>query len=133
MDEETRCCEECYTTNGIESHHIIYRKKCKPLENCRHNLVDLCQFHHRDNKKGVHNDKELNRKYKLQFQNYLEMHLLKEYLTREEIKEVLEISEHPLDKLLSSLITHNSRYNRNDLILACMGGAMVEEREVTNE
>ena len=54
------------------------------------------------------------------------MSFLKEYLTREEIKEVLEISDNPLDKLLSSLITHNSKYNRDEVILICLGGKKVE-------
>lgn len=132
IEEEVRYCAECYSTYGIESHHIVYRKHCKSLENCKHNLVDLCYIHHRDHKKGIHHNKELNRKYKLIFQNYMEIHFLKEYLTKEEIKEVLEISEHPLDKLLSGLITHNSKYNRNDLIRLCMGGRTLES-EVTNE
>jgi hypothetical protein len=130
IEEEYRYCAECFSNVGIESHHITYRKKCKPLENCKHNLVDLCYIHHRDHKEGIHHNHELNQKYKLKFQNYLEMSFLKEYLTREEIKEVLEISEHPLDKLLSSLITHNSKYNREELILICLGGKKVE---VTNE
>lgn len=132
IEEDLRYCAECYSTYGIESHHITYRKKCKPLENCKHNLVDLCSFHHRDGKAGIHHDYKLRKKYKLKFQNYLEIHFLKEYLTKEEIKEVLEISEHPLDKLLSSLITHNSKYKREEVILICMGGKL-EESEVNNE
>ena len=130
MYEEVRYCAECATTYGIEDHHIIYKKHCKPLDNCKHIHVDLCSYHHRNQPNGIHFNKELNRKYKLMFQNYLEIHFLKEYLTREEIKEVLEISEHPLDKLLSGLIRHNSKYNREELIIACMGGKRIEEREV---
>jgi len=126
IEEEYRYCAECGLTFGIEDHHIIYKGKCKPLDYCKHNHVDLCYIHHRDHKKGIHHNKQLNEKYKLIFQNYLEMHFLKEYLTREEIKEVLGISEHPLDKLLSSLITHNSKYNRDELIMVCMGGQRIE-------
>lgn len=126
LDEEIRYCAECNSTFGIEDHHIIYKGKCKPLDFCKHNHVDLCCQHHRNQRYGIHFDKELNKKYKLIFQNYLEMHFLKEYLTREEVKEVLEISDHPLDKLLSSLITHNSKYDRDELILICMGGKKIE-------
>lgn len=131
--EYDRYCLECGTTYGIENHHVVYKSKCKPLEDCKENQIDLCYIHHRDHKKGIHHNKVLDIKYKLRFQNYLEIHLLKEYLTREEIKEVLGIADKPLNRLLSSLIMHNGMYNREDVIFWCMGKQKIIESEVNNE
>ncbi|AQR95530.1 hypothetical protein [Clostridium saccharoperbutylacetonicum] len=123
-------CNECGTSYGVEKHHIISRKQVKPLEDCKHVFVYLCYKHHRDHKTGVHFNRALYLKYKLQFQNYLETHLLKEFLTREEIKEVLEIKDKPLDRLLSSLILHKGKYAREDVILACMAKKKVTEEDI---
>ncbi|WP_202127953.1 hypothetical protein [Clostridium sp. C2-6-12] len=85
---------------------------------------------HRDHKKGVHHNRKLYLKYKLQFQNYLEAHLLSEYLTREEIKAVLEIKDKPLDRLLKSLTMYKGKYAREDVILKCMADKKVTEDEI---
>lgn len=100
---EEKYCNECGTSYGIELHHIISRRQLKPLEDCKHNFVYLCYNHHRDHKLGVHHNRKMYLTYKLKFQNFLEIHLLKEYLTREEIQAVLGIKDKPLDKLLKSL------------------------------
>ena len=118
-------CEECGTSYMVETHHIVFRSECKPLENCNMNHSCLCPFHHRDHKKGVHHNRELNKKYKLQFQNELEMKLLKNELTREEVQEVLVIKEKPLDRLLKTLTCKNSKYIREEVIRACMGGKSI--------
>ncbi|MFT8352417.1 hypothetical protein [Clostridium saccharoperbutylacetonicum] len=122
-------CNECGTSYGVELHHIISRKQVKPLEDCKHVFVYLCYKHHRDHKTGVHFNRKLYLKYKLQFQNYLESHFLKEFLTREEIKEVLEIKDKPLDRLLSSLILHKGKYAREDVIFKCMAYKKVTEED----
>lgn len=123
-------CLECGTPYGIENHHIVSRRQCKPLEECEKNQVDLCAIHHRDHRKGIHFNRKLYLKYKLKFQNYLETHLLKEYLTREEIKEVLEIKDKPLDRLLKSLTMYKGKYARKDVILKCMADKKVTEEEI---
>jgi hypothetical protein len=120
-------CEECGVYGIVELHHIISRKQCKPLEFCKHNFVYLCYNHHRHNKTGVHADRKLDHKYKLIFQNFLEIHFLKEYLTREEIKEVLQIKDKPLDILLKPLILQKGKYVREDVIRACMSGKLILE------
>ena len=78
-------CEECKLDTVVELHHIISRKQLKALEFCEHNFAYLCYNHHRNNKTGIHANIELDYKYKLKFQNYLEMNFLHEYLTREEM------------------------------------------------
>ena len=96
----TRYCKVCgnpYT----ELHHIMFRSEVKALEHCKLNLVSLCVEHHKGTY-GVHGSKgaTLNRKLKLEFQNALEELWDKQYLTREEINEVLQINDKALNRLL---------------------------------
>ena len=122
-------CEECGLDTIVELHHIVSRKQLKSLELCKHNFAYLCYMHHRDSKTGVHFDRNLDKKYKLRLQNYLEKSFLKEELSREEIKEILDIKDKPLDSLLNHLIKHNDKYIKEDVIRACMGGKMILEDE----
>ena len=121
----TRYCKVCGTSYGIESHHIIKRSQNSNLVNCKLNLIDLCYIHHRDHKKGVHFNKELDRKLKLELQNKLENLFDKDYLTKEEINKILQISEKTLNRLIKTLQLHNDKYVKEDVIKACMGGKYV--------
>lgn len=125
---EIHFCKVCGKRYGIERHHIVFKSECKALEHCKLNYVYLCSNHHRGTY-GVHgrDGNKLNRYLKLDFQNRLEMLLDKQYLTREEINEVLQISEKALQKLLKALTLHKSKYAREDVIRACMGGKLIEE------
>ena len=111
---------------ATELHHRVYRSECKPLEHCKINLIYLCREHHRGTY-GVHGKygDKLNKTIKLQLQNYLEMIFDKELLTRDEINEVLNISERSLERLLKILTLHKGKYARKDVIRACMGGKMI--------
>ncbi|CAI3199763.1 hypothetical protein CNEO2_1270017 [Clostridium neonatale] len=53
------------------------------------------------------------------------MSFFNEYLTREEIKAVLEIKDKALESILKHLIQHKGKYFREDVIRACMGGKMM--------
>jgi hypothetical protein len=92
-----------------------------------------CQEHHRGTN-GVHgkNGSKLDRALKLQFQNYLELLFNKPLLTREEIQEVLQIKDKPLDSLLKTLNLKECKYIREEVIRQCMGGKMIVEG-VNNE
>lgn len=105
----TRYCKVCGTSYGIESHHIVKRSQNSNLVNCKLNLIDLCYIHHRDHKKGVHFNKELDRKLKLELQNKLESLFDKDYLTKEEINKILQISEKALNSLVKTLQLHNDK------------------------
>ena len=117
-------CYICETAEDTESHHIILRSECKPLEFCPINTVRVCNrchdFMHHDSR-GYKKLKEL----KLEYQNKLEFLFDKKYLTREEIKEVLQIKDKPLDRLLKTLIPKKGLYERGEVILRCMGGKMI--------
>ncbi|WP_308779612.1 hypothetical protein [uncultured Clostridium sp.] len=121
----TRYCKVCGTSYGIESHHIVKRSQNANLVNCKLNLIDLCYIHHRDHKKGVHFNKELDRKLKLELQNKLENLFDKDYLTKEEINKILQISEKALNRLIKTLQLHNDKYVKEDVIKVCMGGKYV--------
>ena len=101
--DNTECCFVCGSFN-TELHHIVFRSQNKQLENCVLNHIRLCPEHHRGTN-GVHGKKghKLDKVLKLHFQNTLEIVFFKELLTREEIKEVLDISDKPLNRLLKGL------------------------------
>lgn len=123
----TKYCNICGTSYA-ETHHIMFRSEVKSLEHCKLNLVDLCIDHHKGTY-GVHGSKgaALNRKLKLEFQNRLEMLLDKQYLTKEEINEVLEINDKALNRLLKTLRLQKDKYVREEVIRACMGGRIICE------
>ena len=63
---------------------------------------------------------------RLQFQNKLEILFDKEYLTKEEINDVLKISQTALKGLLKTLTVYKEGYEREDVIRVCMGGKIIE-------
>lgn len=122
----TEECNMCQEQIGQETHHIILRKECKPLESCEINKVRLCNkchnyLHH--DRRGYIKIREL----KMKFQNKLEMIFDRNYFTREEIKHALEIKDKPLDRLLKPLVLKKGMYEREDIIRACMGGKILLE------
>ena len=108
-----------------EIHHIVFRSKAPSLIKCKLNLIPLCQKCHYSIHHGTGH--KLDIILKLEFQNKLEILFDKRELTREEINEVLQISEKALQKLLKALTLHKSKYAREDVIRACMGGKLIEE------
>lgn len=122
-------CEECGQDTIVELHHIVSRKQLKALEFCEHNFAYLCYNHHRHNKTGIHANRELDHKYKLKFQNYLKMNFLHEYLTREEIKEVLGIKDNAVDSLCKLMKQEKGMFTREDVIRCCMGGKIILQED----
>lgn len=103
-----------------EIHHIMFRSQVPSLIKCKLNLIPLCQGCHY----SIHHGKgaALNNKLKLEFQNTLETLFIKEYLTEEEISQVLEISESATYRLLKTLKRYKEGYSRDEVILRCMNG-----------
>ena len=122
---EYRECELCKLRPASEIHHIIYRSHCKALIKSNINLIPLCQICHAKVHRGKES-KELNKKLRLQFQNKLEILFDKQYLTEEEISDVLKISQTALKGLLKTLTVYKEGYKREDVIRTCMGGKMYE-------
>ena len=123
---EYRECELCKLRPASEVHHIIYRSHCKALIKSNLNLISLCQQCHAKIHRGKES-KELNKKLRLQFQNKLEILFDKQYLTEKEINDVLKISQTALKGLLKTLTVYKGNlFKREDVIMACMGGKMIE-------
>ena len=123
---EYRECELCKLRPASEIHHIIYRSHCKALIKSDINLIPLCQICHTKVHRGKES-KELNHKLRLQFQNKLEILFDKEYLTKEDINDVLKISQTALKGLLKTLTVYKGNlFKREDVIRVCMGGKMYE-------
>lgn len=122
MDRYCKVCGNPYT----ELHHIMFRSEVKTLEHCKLNLVNLCVEHHKGTY-GVHGSKgaRLNRKLKLEFQNTLEELWGKQYLTKEEINNVLRINDKALNRLLKRLSLQNDKYVKEDVIRVCMAGKLI--------
>ncbi|MDP4146086.1 MAG: hypothetical protein Q8936_16620 [Bacillota bacterium] len=117
-------CYICEIADDTQDHHIILRKECKPLENCEMNKVRVCTRCHDYIHKHPMGHIELKR-LKMEFQNKLEIFFNKEYFSREEIKEILEIKDKPVDRLLKTLVKQKGLYEREDVIRACMGGKIL--------
>ena len=125
---EYRECELCKLRPASEIHHIIYRSHCKALIKSDINLIPLCKICHAKVHRGKES-KELNHKLRLQFQNKLEILFDKEYLTKEEINDVLKISQTALKGLLKTLTVYKEGYKREDVIRACCGGRLIIQEE----
>ena len=126
MEDDKRC-YVCGNPN-VELHHICFRSKVPSLTNCVLNHVYLCPEHHRGtySPHGKYGH-ELDIKLKLEFQNKLEILFDKEYLTEEEIKQTLGISDRALKRLLKTLKKEkDGTYNRTSVIISCMGGRLYE-------
>ena len=122
MGDDIHWCPIC-GQRGTELHHRIFKSQVKPLENCKLNHVYLCPEHHRGTQ-GIHGKcgYKLDKLLKLQLQNNLEILFDKEWLTKEEVNEVLQISEKALNSLFKTIQSKGNKYTREDCIRACMGG-----------
>lgn len=119
-----RWCVAC-GTSYIELHHIVFKSENKALEDCKLNHIYLCPDHHRGTY-GPHGAKgsRYNKKLKLEFQRKLENLWDKALLTKEDINKVLEIPETALTKLLKIVKSVNGKYEKEDVIRACLGGKL---------
>ena len=71
MKKIAKVCYVCNSIHNIEEHHVFYGPNRSASE--KHKLkVCLCIFHHRNNKEGVHFNKEFDLKLKQKFQKIFE-------------------------------------------------------------
>lgn len=119
----TPYCKICGKMYGIEVHHIIKRSQCKPLEHCKLNLIGLCEEHHRGTY-GVHGKQghELDKRLRREFRDKLELLFDREHFTKEEIRQTLNISDRACESLCKLIKSNKGVFNREDIIIACMGG-----------
>ncbi|CAI3547942.1 hypothetical protein [Clostridium neonatale] len=122
-------CKNCGAFGRITEHHKIKRSKQTALIKCKNNLIDLCdQCHYVIHHSPAGHKLDIN--IQLSFQNFLETRFLKEFISREEVKEVLEITDRETNRLLKTLMQHNGLYVREDLIRCCMGGKIITQGDL---
>lgn len=126
MSDE-KWCSICGTSYNVQRHHIIFKSECKQLEYCEMDIVLLCNFHHNDHREGVHHNKELNRKLRSEFQEKLELLLDSEFLTEEDIRQALQISERSAYRLCKTIKKTKGKFAREDCIISIMGGKKVSD------
>ena len=118
-------CHVCGEVGYCELHHIVYRSQATYMKMMNINLIMLCQNHHRGNM-GVHNNKKLDLKLKLELQTKLRGMFTKKFYSREEIKKLLKCTEKDLDLTLKKLCCYRLGYGREQLIMRLMGGRLYD-------
>lgn len=107
--------------HGSECHHIVFRSQQKALEHCEYNMMYLCSNHHRGNS-SPHKNRKIDLEYKRNFQSKLYDMFKKDEYTREEVKEVLNISDNAITRLLKPVYSRAGVYEKEEIIRSCMGG-----------
>ncbi|WP_125153125.1 hypothetical protein [Clostridium rectalis] len=115
-------CTVCGKPNS-ECHHIVFKSQQKALEHCKYNYIYLCKEHHTGNN-SPHKNRQIDVKYKLIFQNMLFEKFTNKDYTEEGIKEILNISNVSVKRLVKIIDKHIDRYKKEDIIRACMGGKL---------
>ena len=117
-------CEVCGANGIVTEHHRINRGQQPALIKCKKNLINLCNECHF----SIHHGKDghaLDQKLKLEFQNYLEIVFDKQYFSREEVQEILEINSRATDSLCKTLNQHKGLFAREDIIRSACGGKLI--------
>lgn len=116
--EKVEFCELCYSDYDVQLHHAVFKSELKELSHCRLNHVYLCKECH----KKLHKNKggELDKKVKLIFCNRLESKILKKYITFNEIKLILGISNNATKKIVKDLIRYKEGFKREEIINICI-------------
>ena len=116
-------CDNCGCLTNLELHHRVFKSKCPAMKDSKLNHIHLCYECHRGTH-GVHGKygHKLDVKCKLGLQQKLEQFLMAELLTKEQIKDVLEITPKNVERLVKPLINIKGLYRREDIIRAAMGG-----------
>lgn len=111
-------CEICGNPK-VEKHHIIFKSQFKGLE-AEWNYKYLCPTHHRGNK-SPHRNKQIDRAYKREVQQYLTQALTKDYYTQNEIIKELNLQANVVRKICKILQIYKEGYKNEDIILRIMG------------
>lgn len=114
-------CGNCNT----ENHHIIFRGQSKALIKCKLNLVELCEAHHRGHD-GIHgkNGRALDLKLKLDLQDRLFSLFEKDYITKKDIENKLEISLSCVEKVVKGMVISKEGYEKEAVIRKLLGGKL---------
>lgn len=117
------CCN-CGRCGYVELHHVILRSQASYMKQISINLVQLCQDCHRGSPNGVHHNKKLDLKLKLELQTKLETMFINKFYSREEIQPSLQCSDFDTTLILKKLTLYRFGYSSEQLIRRCLGGRM---------
>ena len=120
-------CEICNAQADI--HHIVHRSE-GGLD-IELNYKYLCPSHHRG-KYGPHQSKEIDLRYKLDFQNKLFDILKKDYYAFKELALELNIPKNTLKRITKNLKLYKEGYKRSDVIFKIMGEKFYSEEMIVN-
>ena len=124
-----KVCKICGKTEEqivMQSHHVVSRKQQPALINCKLNQVWLCIDCHTAGPNAVHNGGFLElKKLRLELQKEYYKIFKEEFYSKEIIKDILEIKQNEVDRLLKTLKTKDGLYEKEDVIRACMGGKLM--------
>ncbi|MDU3410159.1 hypothetical protein [Clostridium sp.] len=112
-------CALCYSSKDIEKHHSVFKSEVRSLSHCKMNYIYLCHCCHTNLHR--HKGGELDQKVKMMFQNRLEEKVLKHYITYDEIKEILDISDTATHNLAHNMVRYKEGFSRENLINTCIG------------
>ena len=123
-------CQNCYSYGMVELHHIIKKSQASFLRDCELNFIHLCPNCHRGTF-GVHGREgnKLDFKIRLDYQNKIEMLLIKEAYTKEQLKELLKINSSSIDSLCKLTQCEKGTFNREDILRTLCGGKLITENE----
>jgi hypothetical protein len=89
------------------------------------NLVPLCIPCHRGTL-GVHNNKKIDLKLKIQLQFQLQKMFIEKYYSRDEIQEILQCTDFDTTLILKKLTLYRYGYNTEQLIRRMLGGRLYD-------
>lgn len=114
-------CEVCGRPHA-QIHHIIHRSAAKYLTNVKINFKYLCLEHHNGGDNSPHRNYEVDKKYKIEYQQKVENLFTNPFYTEAEVIKILKVSRSSADKILKTLVLHKEGYSREDIILRLLGG-----------
>lgn len=116
-------CEVC-GANYAEKHHIIFKSQAKYLENVPINFKYLCSEHHRGNR-SPHQNKAIDIKYKREYQDkVISLFTYTGFYKEADIKNILNISNNDVKRIVKKLVLHKEGYCGNELINRLLGNKL---------
>jgi hypothetical protein len=115
-------CEVC-KEEGYK-HHIVF--KSEGGFEFKLNYKYLCLEHH-SGKLSPHKNNIIDISYKLELQEKLKDILTDDYYSKEKIKELLELNNNSLKRLLLNLKLYKEGYKKHDIIFKLMGNKIYNE------
>jgi len=81
--QDERECFVCHSKGWLERHHLFFGPALRTISERMGLVIWLCEYHHRDNKHGVHGNRKLDLELKRMAQRkYEETHSREEWMEK---------------------------------------------------